>query len=83
MRRDFPRLRDDMLLMIKVIKKLRAQDRWKRRYLGSGSASLFERVRIDPVKKREQYLQCMEQLGRDLDDLISSPDVSDKIKLRA
>ena len=54
MRRDFPRLRDDMLLMIKVIKKLRAQDRWKRRYLGSGSASLFERVRIDPVKKREQ-----------------------------
>ena len=41
------------------------------------------RVRIDPVKKREQYIWRLEQLGRDLDNLISSPDVSQKIKLRA
>ena len=41
MRKDFPRLRDDMLLMIKVIKKLRSQDRWSRRLRGSGSASPF------------------------------------------
>jgi hypothetical protein len=41
------------------------------------------RVRIDPVKKREQYIERLERLLVHLDHVISSAEVSEKLKLQA
>ena len=40
------------------------------------------RVRIDPVAKREQYINRLERLLVQLDNVISSSEVSQKLKLR-
>jgi hypothetical protein len=41
------------------------------------------RVRIDPVAKREQYINRLERLLVQLDGVISSSEVSQKLKLQA
>jgi hypothetical protein len=41
------------------------------------------RVRIDPQRKRREYVERLEELLKELDAIISSPNTPRKLKLRA